>query len=218
MNPSPEVGHYPTRTGDEQFLRFFSNSDIQIIIIEPLLEERNFLRRTVVDIARSLATAGIGCFVPDLPGCGESQWDVDAISLADWRTAVVDAAEWLARESGRTPHVAALRGGALLDDAVRAASWWRFAPADGETLLRPLRRAARFSDTENALAGYALTPEMIAELERATARQPSGPLREYVPELMGTPLWRRAEPDSDPALVQKIADDLAAWVRTCAAA
>jgi hypothetical protein len=218
MTPNPEVGHYPTRTGDEQFLRFFSQSDLQIIIIEPLFEERNFLRRTVVEIARELASAGIGCLIPDLPGCGESRWDIDAVTLADWRTTIRDVSEWLGRESRRPPHIAALRGGSLLDDAAQGASWWRFAPATGADLLRPLRRAGRFSGGETELAGYALSPEMLAELEKASPRLPSGSCRDYEYEAEGAPLWRRAEPGEDPALVAGIADDLTRWVRSCAAA
>ena len=31
----------------------------------------------------------------------------------------------------------------------------------------------------------------------------------------GAPLWRRAEPDNDPALAALLADDIAAWVRAC---
>ena len=31
----------------------------------------------------------------------------------------------------------------------------------------------------------------------------------------GSPLWRRAEPDNDPALALALADDLADWVRRC---
>lgn len=99
MTSTPEVGFYPTRTGQEQFLRFFPKSDIQIIIIEPLFEERNFLRRTVVELARALANVEMGCFIPDLPGCGESGWEIGDIRLSDWRTAVTDAALWLAQET-----------------------------------------------------------------------------------------------------------------------
>lgn len=220
MIPSPEVGSYPTRTGEEFFLRFFPNSDIQIIIIEPLFEERNFLRRTIVQLARALAIRGVGCLVPDLPACGESHWAISDIRLTDWRTGVADAAEWLRKESGQPPHVAALRGGALLDDAVNGASWWRFAPATGEELLRPLRRAARISGEQSGLAGYELDPDMIADLEHAAPRQPAGPMRIHAPAPadVETPLWRRAEPSEDAFLVNMLADDLSDWVRACAAA
>lgn len=218
MIASPEVGFYPARTGSEQFLRIFPNSDIQVTFIEPFFEERNFLRRTIVELARSLASFEIGCFIPDLPGCGESIWEIDDIRLSDWRAAVSDAARWLVQSSGVKPHVASMRGGALLDDAVAATSWWRFAPASGAELLRPLRRASRLSGAEGDLAGYSLHPEMIAALERATPRKPDGPLQEYAGGSGGTPLWRRAEPSEDTELVRALAEDLAAWVRTCAAA
>ena len=32
----------------------------------------------------------------------------------------------------------------------------------------------------------------------------------------GTPLWRRTEPDNDPALSALLADDITQWVRACA--
>ena len=38
------------------------------------------------------------------------------------------------------------------------------------------------------------------------------PADRHVP---GAPLWRRAEPDNDPALAALLADDIAAWVRQC---
>lgn len=218
MIPRPEVGFYPSRTGLEQFLRFYSNSHIQVILIEPLFEERNFLRRTVVEIARALARLDIGSFIPDLPGCGESQWDISDVRLSDWRTAVVDAVTWLARENGRVPHIAALRGGCLLDEAGKAASWWRFAPATGAELLRPLRRASQFSGNEESLAGFALQTDMIADLERAVPSEPLGLFRQCNIESTGTPLWRRAEPAEDQRLVDALAGDIGAWVHTCAAA
>ncbi|WP_404370146.1 hypothetical protein AB5I39_01330 [Sphingomonas sp. MMS24-J45] len=38
------------------------------------------------------------------------------------------------------------------------------------------------------------------------------PADRHVP---GTPLWRRAEPDNDPALAAMLADDIADWIATC---
>lgn len=176
------------------------------------------MRRSVVELARTLASLEIGCFIPDLPGCGESGWDISDIRLSDWRAAIADVTGWLALETGRPPHIAALRGGALLDDAGNAASWWRFAPATGKEFLRPLQRASRLSGAADHLAGYALQPEMIADLESAIPRRPSGLIREYTAETSGTPLWRRAEPSEDAELVRALADDLGDWIRTCGAA
>jgi hypothetical protein len=38
------------------------------------------------------------------------------------------------------------------------------------------------------------------------------PADRHVP---GIPLWRRAEPDNDPALAALLADDIADWIATC---
>ena len=38
------------------------------------------------------------------------------------------------------------------------------------------------------------------------------PADRHVP---GTPLWRRAEPDNDPALAAILADDIADWIAAC---
>ena len=136
MNPEPEIGLYQSRLGSEQFIRFCSNYNTQILLIEGFFEERNFLRHTVIGLGRALAARGLGCFIPDLPGSGESPIVLDNVTFQDWRDAVADSARWLAETSGCLPHIAAIRSGALLDDAATGASWWRFAPVDGSDLLR----------------------------------------------------------------------------------
>ena len=139
----------------------------------------------------------------------------------------LDAATAAGRHLGR-PHVIALRGGALLDDAVAAASWWRFAPAPGATLLRQLERAQLVSDREAGapsgasgevieLAGYRVSPPLCAALRAADPVTPAGPLRSLPFEGPGLAPWRRAEPTADPALAERLADDIAEWIRTCAA-
>jgi hypothetical protein len=219
MTSALQTGRYATGRGEEQFLRFLPKNDIHIILIEPFFEERNFLRRTIVTLARSLARRDIGSLIPDLPGCGESMLDIGDVTFADWESAIGDVSNFLTDETGRKPHIASMRGGALLDRAADGASWWRFAPATGADILRPMHRAQQLSGAEGeALAGYAIPPAMIREIERAVPEPPTGPLRECAVTTPGTPLWRRAEPGEDLALVEAMADDLADWVKTCAAA
>jgi hypothetical protein len=216
MIPIPEFGHYPTPLGDEPFLRFNSQSQLQLIIIEPFFEERNFLRNVIVAMARRVAERGIGTMIPDLPGCGESSRSINDIRLGDWRDAVAGTGSWLRQAKGCSVHVAAFRGGALLDDAVVGDSWWRFAPVTGSDLLRPMRRASMISGQEISSSGYDLHSDLINDIESAQFTKPAGPLLECAVEQQGAPLWRRAEPDSDPWLAEALAQDLIAWVNRCA--
>jgi hypothetical protein len=216
MSDHPETGSYQSRFGDEQFIRFHSKSTVQILFIEPFFEERNFLRRTLIELARTLARKGIGSFIPDLPGTGESPVALNDVTFADWRDAVADASRWMGEMSGKAPHIAALRGGALIDDVAVGASRWRFAPVTGADLLRPMRRAASLIGEEGSLASYPISSQMLAGIEQATPRAVAGPLRECQIQSGGAPLWRRAEPGEDLHLVAALADDIAHWIETCA--
>jgi len=193
------------------------------LILAPLFGEANGTRATIVALARRLADAGIGSAIPDLPGTGESRRPLADIGWEDWREAAAAAGRQL-----ETPHVIALRGGALLDDAVAAKSRWRFAPAPGATLLRQLERAQLVTDREGApaqpaasgvieLAGYRMSPSLCATMRGATPGTPDGPLRGLPFEGPGLAPWRRAEPTADPDLAARLAADIAEWIRTCAA-
>jgi hypothetical protein len=198
----------------------------RVLILQPLFAEANGMRATIVALARALAATGIGSAIPDLPGTGESETALEVTAWEDWR----DAAAAAARALGR-PHLVALRGGALLDDAAAAASWWRFAPVPGATLLRQLERAQKIADSEaegterpanpnNAaieLAGFRLAPPLCAALRAAEAVAPPGPMRSLPFEGPGIAPWRRAEPTADPELAARLADDIAAWIRICEA-
>lgn len=215
MSEHPETGSYQGRLGDEQFIRFHSKSAVQIFFIEPFFEERNFLRRTLIELARTLARKGIGSIIPDLPGTGESPVALNDVTFSDWRDAAADASRWIGEISGKPPHIAALRGGALIDDVAAGASWWRFAPVTGADLLRPMRRAANLIGEEGSLASYPISSQMLAGIEQATPQAVAGHLRECHIQSEGAPLWRRAEPGEDPHLVAALADDIAQWIETC---
>ena len=134
----------------------------------------------------------------------------------------------------------AIRSGALLDADADVAGRYHLSPMAGADLRRELIRARQASAREAGepfdpatldaatgpveLAGNLIAPAFLAELTTATALNapPSAPSASKpkpsrpTAKLSGSPLWRRAEPDNDPALAQRVADDIAAWIATCA--
>lgn len=202
-----------------------------ILIVPPLFEEANRTRRTWVLAMRALAADGFAAVLPDLPGQNESLVPLEQVDLARWKDALAEVA---AGVDGPIL-VASVRGGALIDDQVKAAAWWRLAPVGGASLLRTLMRARVSADREAGLtssleslqeeakarpllvAGNRLSPDMIAQLGMAEA-QPVEPLRSVglgTNGIVGTPLWLRAEPGEDAAMAAAIAADISAWSTTC---
>ena len=201
---------------------------IQVLVVEPLFEEANRMRRTLTSVMRGLARHGIGSILPDLPGTGESLTEIAEVRLADLQAAVKDVADRVRGSSTRLI-IASFRGGALIDARAQADSWWRCAPETGSRLVRDLKRTQMASNDKGErlkLAGHALSPDFIAELEAAipTAVQPVRTVRlatdaaEADAKIVGSPLWRRAEPGEDPQFCDAIVADLVEWSRTCVAA
>ena len=202
-----------------------------VLIVPPLFEEANRMRRTLALAIRALAARGFAATLPDLPGQNESLVPLEAVDLDRWRAA-------LAADASRIDGpviVASLRGGALIDDTASANAWWRLAPAGGASLLRTLLRARVAADREAGvassadllmeeakktpllLAGNLLSPAMVAQLGAAEP-QTVAPLRAVAlgaDGIAGTPLWLRAEPGEDIGMATAIADDIAAWSATC---
>jgi hypothetical protein len=206
------------------------NSDNeQAIIISPIFEEMNFTRTFVADMARELSARGVGSWIPDLPGTGESLRELGELGWEDWRGAARAAGEAVAAQCGRKPHVVGLRGGALLGDAIDGLSWWSFATESGASLLRHLQRTQLISDQNNDVqisdikdqttcyAGYPLSPAMRGVLEAGEARRRPTPHRMAPPELQDArpKLWRMAEPGRDRELSAALAADIADWIATC---
>jgi hypothetical protein len=160
---------------------------------------------------RALAAKGFECWLPDLPGTGESERPLEGVAWQDWRDSAAAAFE----AAGAVATVG-LRGGALLDGAAPAR--WRFAPATGTSLARDLARAGLMTAGGG---GYAPSEALLAGL--AEAEPPAGgrvrTLRlatdrgEADLKLEGPPLWRRAEPQNSSELAEAIASDIAQWVR-----
>jgi pimeloyl-ACP methyl ester carboxylesterase len=193
-----------------------------ILFLPPLFEELNRTRALIADVMRRVAARGYGCWLPDLPGTGESERRLETIGWEQWREAAAAAAVQLAR-GGKLAAVASIRGGCLLDDVVPANCGWRFAPVVGASLTRDLIRAGLTSG--GGSAGYSPAEMLLRPMERAvtaeidplrTIRLESDPAEADL-KVRGLPLWRRAEPETSAELAARLADDLLDWVGQCAA-
>jgi hypothetical protein len=226
--------YYVAQSGREFCLSFGAvTAERRIMIIPPLFDEMNRMRRVIVSAMRSLELLGIGSFLPDLPGCNESIAELSAHSLSTWKLAMASAAQ-----TGKATHIASLRGGALIDDALPDLPHWRFTPAKGESLLKAMLRTRVAGDKEAGLittsaillkqaeltpielAGNWLGPQMIAELG-VTEAEPMNDIRVVAlgdgPDaIIGSALWLRAEPQDDANFANAIANDLAHWSAQCA--
>src|SRR5687767_1953312 len=89
-----------------------------LLFLPPLFEEMNRTRALLAATMRALAARGFGCWLPDLPGTGESERALEAVSWTDWREAAAEAF----KAAGAVASVG-LRGGTLLDDPAPAR--WR---------------------------------------------------------------------------------------------
>jgi len=228
------IDHYDWPGGREAMLRFGPANGPAMIVAPPLFEEANRTRAFIVTILRALAERGIASALPDLPGTGESLMRTEEASLSVWKEAFVSASNSLTADR-RAHHGIAFRGGALLDSAAALASRWHFAPVAGDSLVRDLLRtrlpvggAGELLDPAGPpieLAGNRVNQALLADLAEATpssgaalriVRVETDPLPADR-HVVGPPLWRRSEPGSDPELARLLADDIAAWIATCAA-
>jgi hypothetical protein len=207
---------YRWRGGTEMLLRHGAGSPITLLILPALFEEANRMRRFTVSVMRNLAAVGIGSILPDLPGSGDSLTDLVDVSFADWQDSVSSLTENIFGS-------VAIRGGALLDEAVR--DRWRLAPDSGERLLRDMIRTTSFSGGVTAteiderarispiqLAGNLISPALYTALRQATPVPGA-----QITSVEGAKLWRAAEPGDDSDYARLIADDIAAWTMTCGA-
>ncbi len=213
---------YNGRT-NEWLLRLGDPRTPPILFVPPLFEELNRTRALIVAVMRRVAAEGNCCWLPDLRGTGESLLGLEDVSWDDWRHDVSAAADHVAKESGKRPIMASLRGGGLIDDGPEAVAWWRFAPAAGAALARDLDRASLTGGAE--WAGYPASPGLrealrssrlaeVTSLRTVRLETDAGAADHKVP---GPALWRRSEPGSSDALAKALADDLIEWSRTCAA-
>jgi hypothetical protein len=224
----PEYPTYNYDGHDEFCLSFGAAHKRRILIIPPLFDEMNRMRRALVSAMRDLGTRGVGSVLIDLPGCNESRASLEDQSLESWRGAVAACAE----QMGAT-HIASIRGGALVDAGLDRPHW-RLAPVKGSSLLKTMIRTRIAGEKEagNALteaqlladaqrgpielAGNLLGPAMVAQLGSAEpAVLPLLAERKLGEDIAGSPLWLRAEPQDDPEFAAAIAADLDHWSASC---
>lgn len=215
-------GPHVHRYADGEFMLAYGPQDgPQLIVLQPLFEELNRCRAMIAGLCRALAGRGIGCWLPDLPGTGESPRALDGVIWEDWLAAAEAAAATVREATGTIPATLAIRGGALLDH--RAGSRrLRLAPTTGRSLLSDLRRSALAGGSDPAHpAGYTLSPgladalaaaEPSAEGDIRTLRLASDD-RPADHRIAGTPLWRRPEPAMDRDLEMALAEDITSWTK-----
>lgn len=208
---------YEAGSGSEWTMRIGSGP--AILFLPPLFEEMNRTRSLLAATMRLAAAEGFGCHLPDLPGTGESERDLEEFGWSDWR----EAARAAGRDCGGPLLVVSIRGGCLIDDAVEAKGWLRLSPAEGGSLLREMKRKAL--PDGGAAAGYRLSDSLAEGLGAASPAEvkPLLTLRlETDPgvadrKIKGPALWRRSEPAPSPELAQALTAEIVTWARQCGA-
>ncbi|WHU03305.1 MULTISPECIES: hypothetical protein [unclassified Sphingomonas] len=222
------IDRYDWAGGQEAMLRFGPSSGPVVVAALPLFEEANRTRTFTVTLLRLLAERGVAGALPDMPGQGESLMALETLGFLRIQEAFGGVVDHILDE-GRAAYALGVRSGALLDAHALASGRWHLAPQDGSDLLRELKRVhgspLPASAARVEIAGNLISADLLAELEgkqpfaesvtpRRVVRLESDP-RPADHKVPGAPLWRRSEPDNDPALAALLADDIAAWVRAC---
>lgn len=221
-------------------LRFGPVDGPIVVVALPLFEEANRVRALSVTICRALARRGIGSILPDVPGQGESLVPLAECGLVDFREGIANATR-AGRADGRACYGIAIRSGALLDTTADLRGRWHFAPQNGASLVRDLKRIKQAATQTGSVLGDRWYgehdgPVEIAGNEIASDVLRALPLSEPSSDeaggfhrvvrldtdakpadrhITGAPPWRRAEPDMDPALARLLADDVADWIDQC---
>lgn len=235
MTPPLRFAHY-VQDGREEAIVQTGPVDAprHMLIIPPLFDEMNRMRRTLILAMRDAAERGITCSLIDLPGCHESRAYMAAQTLDHWRRAAAAAAD----ACGAT-HVVSVRGGGLIDTGV-ALPRWRCNPVAGAPLIKAMLRtriaaekeAGRTITTDDlrtmvakdgvvTLGGITLSAAMWDALEAATldpgeAQRTVQVGAEAGPDTMiGRALWLRAEPGEDAVFASTMAADWDAWSGPC---
>lgn len=219
--PALAYEHYRGARGEEWVMRIGEAAAAPILFVPALFEEMNRTRALVAAAMRALAVRGFGCWLPDLAGTGESEAALGAVSWRDWRHDVKAAAAHIAQRCGAVPLVAALRGGALIDDLAAARGRWRLAPVAGASLARDMQRAGLSGvewagyDVSDDIKGFLADAEPFAEAPLRIVRLGSDAGAADA-KIEGPALWRRSEPGTSASLGEAMAADIAEWHATCA--
>lgn len=233
MTLAPAFVFYEFADRKEFCLHVTAQSPRRVMLVPPLFDEMNRMRKMVVDVMRSLHELEISSFLPDLPGTNESVIALEQVTLSDWQKAVQACAE-----QHQISYIASFRGGALTVADLPSANHWIFSPVKGATLMRTMLRTKIAADRESGLttslaelaaraengplelAGNIIGSELFAQLN--AAEMTDMPSRRIVRlesdskpsdgQVAGSALWLRAEPDDDLTMSTAIAQDIAGWM------
>jgi hypothetical protein len=228
VTPAPVHLHYEFGGHREYSLGFGAAGAVRsILIVPPLFDEMNRVRRMLIEAMRALANVGVRTFIVDMPGCNESVADLSAQTLNIWQDAIDTAARQL-----RATHIASIRGGCLIDHRP-ALPHWRLAPAKGASLLKTMLRTRIAAEKENGntvtfeqlmaaarlqpieLSGNILGIGMLESLDRGEPVFVANLHEVALADVAGTPIWLRAEPQDNPEMSAAIATELDRWSASC---
>jgi len=235
VNSVPAFVSYEFADRKELCLCISARSSRRVMLVPPLFDEMNRMRKMLVDVMRLLEPLEVGTFLPDLPGINESLTALKQLTLSDWQKSM----QACAQQHGIS-HIASFRGGALAVNKIENANHWIFSPVKGATILRTMMRTRVAADRESGrntsladligqadvapieLAGNILGSKLFMQLNAADI--PDMPNQRIVRlesdskpgdiHIPGSALWLRAEPDDDRAMSSAIAHDIAEWIGT----
>jgi len=231
---APAFVSYEFADRKEYCLSAAAQSARRVLLVPPLFDEMNRMRKMLVDVMRALEGLEVGSFLPDLPGTNESLIGLEQVTLSGWQAAIQACAQ-----QHEISHIASFRGGTLTVAAMDKDNHWIFSPVKGATLLRMMLRTRVAADREAGLntslaelaaqaetrplelAGNIIGSDLFAQLNAAEIpamenqrivrlESDNKPSDIQIP---GSALWLRAEPDDDLAMSKTIANDIAAWIK-----
>ena len=175
-------------------LRGPASATSAVLIVPPFAEEMNKARRTITDTTRELARRGTASICVDLFGTGDSEGDFAQTSWEGWIDDLATAEEWCRRSHGlQVTGILAARLSCALAAAYAARRqqpldrWVFWQPVlDGtrymDQFLRLKLAASMFGDGPKRtvadlrreigqsgtleIAGYALSADLLAEIDR----------------------------------------------------
>ena len=202
-----------------------------VLLVPPFAEELNKSRRMMALAACAFAGRGWRVLQPDLLGCGDSAGDFGDAGWSAWVDDVGRSFDWLKQQGGGPTVLWSVRAGSLLvaDWLARtglAVPWMAWQPVlNGKQHLQQFLRLKGVSDMLNEadarasmaalraalaaeqaveVAGYMLSPALVAGMEAATLGvPPEYAERVHVLELSGQP-----DPSCSPGI--------SAWVKRSA--
>lgn len=215
---------YDSGLGREQML-CVGDGTRRLLIIPPLFDEMNRMRRTLVMAMHLLADHGVSSILPDLPGQNESAIPLSQCRLSDWHAALLSASQ-----VSKVSHVVSLRSACVLDNALADWPRWRNSAIGGERVVTHLVRTQLASDKGNGLrttradyqgegaadilelAGYSIGSTMVRDLNEAVLSPLDGPTDRTITQSLGPALWLRAEPGESADFAHNLASEWAKWV------